>query len=78
MQISTEQYNKYGLTPEEEEGRKELQIFVDQAIYLSQEGWTKKELKAFLDEYVIDQVEQADSVTHIDDHRQLELPLGAV
>ena len=56
MKISTEQYNKYGLTPEEEEGRKEVQVFVDQAIYLSQEGWTKKELKAFVDEYVVEQV----------------------
>jgi hypothetical protein len=72
------QFNEYGLTEEQEEGRKELQIFIDQAIYLSQEGWTKKELKAFIDEYVIDQVEQVDSVTHIDNYRQSELPVGAV
>jgi hypothetical protein len=72
------QFNEYGLTEEQEEGRKELQIFIDQAIYSSQEGWTKKELKAFIDEYVIDQVEQVDSVTHIDNYRQSELPVGAV
>jgi hypothetical protein len=72
------QFNEYGLTEEQEDGRKELQIFIDQAIYLSQEGWTKKELKAFIDEYVIDQVEQVDSVTHIDNYRQSELPVGAV
>ncbi len=72
------QFNEYGLTEEQEEGRKELQIFIDQAIYLSQEGWTKKELKAFIDEYVIDQLEQVASVTHIDNYRQSELPVGAV
>jgi hypothetical protein len=78
MQISTEQYNKYGLTPEEEEGRKELQIFIEQAVYLQAEGWTKEELKTFIDEYDIDTSEQEPSIIHIDDRRQLELPLGAV
>ncbi len=66
--------NEYGLTPNEEEGRVRLQNFIDCALILHAEGWTEDELHNELHYYL----KSKSNVEHIEDHRQLELPLGVV
>ena len=62
--------NKEALLTNHHKGLKQLSDMIDNAIYLYDKGWTKEELKSFIDKYCLESGNEA--LTMIQDSKKSE------